>query len=920
MTDLTDLPSLEIKYEQGQPFNPFEQLLGVLPPASGHFLPKPYRDLMMSPSSPLLDMYPEKFEIDMEGYSNPWEGVVKLPFFDEERLMAALAKIPKEALTEEEINRNTLSDALLVMHDRNDKAVIKATIPGALPDLDPAMSSAVCYRDPDYDAATQVFKETNDEEVTIHRSEGFPTLSSAVEFTTDTYMAGVNVFGNPSRKESTIVRVANSVHPEKNIEKIQEEWLGKPCFVNWPYLSEAIVVGMTDGKQRIFNDGNGLQRESVETFNKQIVEERQWHINRGVDCGDIEILLFVKLFEGMQFCGNGTYKKSYAAKETTCAYKIAVRPSPSALFDPRFAEKARQKLKEVYPVDANILFCGNPHFGSIGKVVSHGEDNTVDVEIQPSPKEMFHGRAIAAAEDQQYVRAHDACRTLKMSNQLLSSITSSVFVVCNPGKADLGLGLKFTGKQLQAPGFARRKSEQDGWEYSNKTIALITEYKSKFPQLFHFLEHAVNMKAYNSSDIFRDGNDKEMIAAVMKWLDDVGVTHLKLVPCSRISLSREAIQAVERGNNAFHKKNTASAQTVKLLKGVKPSLLLKPMTQICAPRASTFSLGDRVINVREDTAVPFGLRGTIVGFHDHLVEVVLDAQVLGASNLDGVCGPLRGMRMTMTSLLNLQPKTAETKKKASGAAASAMPMRSSRNTLTKEDQKHFQERKKLAEAMVPKPSKARPAKQTQVQNPHFKDKASWAGLDPEQDIRLVPGTRGTRLVKQTTAAPDAGSLPLPNFAQPKPKAGLAAQGLAQMSLNPQGAASGAPMVMPPIPLPLGMTMLPGGVMQPGLPIQVPAPAPASGPKSEVVKVLYTKVNAAPAEEEEEEAEEEDGVNAIGETLYALVEKLNAPLAGKITGMLLEMDQEDLMLLLDSPEHLEDTVGQAVDALREAGQA
>merc|ERR1719502_1010032 len=414
MNDLTDLPDLRISFELGQPFTPFQQLLGVLPPASGHFLPKEYRKLMVSPSSPLLDMYPENFEIDMEGYSNPWEGVVKLPFFDEARLRAALAKIPPETLTDEEIHRNTLSDAMLVMHDRNDKSVIKATIPGALPDLDPAMSSAVCYRDPDYDPTTQVFKVVNDDDVAVQRSEGFPTLSSAVEFTTDTYMAGVNVFGNPSRKESTIVRVADHVHSEKHIEKITDEWLGKPCFVNWPYVSEAIVVGMTDGKQRVFNDDRGVQRESIETFNKQVVEERQWHINRGIDCGDIDILLFVKLFEGMQFCGNGTYKKSYAAKETTCAYKIAVRPSRSALFDPRFAEQAKQKLKEVYPVDTDVLFCGNPHFGSIGKVVGHGDDNTVDVEIQPSPKEMFHGRAIAAAEDQQYVRSHDACRMLKM--------------------------------------------------------------------------------------------------------------------------------------------------------------------------------------------------------------------------------------------------------------------------------------------------------------------------------------------------------------------------------------------------------------------------------------------------------------------------------------------------------------------------
>ena len=187
------------------------------------------------------------------------------------RLMEALSKIPKAALSEEEQRRNTLGEALLVVYDKNDKAVIKSTIPGALPDLNPAMSNAVYYRDPDYEPGLKVFKVTRDEDVENQKSEGFPVLNSSVQFTTNTYMAGVNVFGNPSRKESTILRVSDRVHSEKSVEKIQEDWLNKPCFVNWPYITEAIVVGMSDGKQRMYCDERGTQRESSETFNMQVV-------------------------------------------------------------------------------------------------------------------------------------------------------------------------------------------------------------------------------------------------------------------------------------------------------------------------------------------------------------------------------------------------------------------------------------------------------------------------------------------------------------------------------------------------------------------------------------------------------------------------------------------------------------------------
>lgn len=55
---------------------------------------------------------------------------------------------------------------------------------------------------------------------------------------------------------------------------------------------------------------------------------------------------------------------------------------------------------------------------------------------------------------------------------------------------------------------------------------------------------------------------------------------------------------------------------------------------------------------------------------------------------------------------------------------------------------------------------------------------------------------------------------------------------------------------------------------------------------------------------------------LGERLFPLVQRLQPELAGKITGMLLEMDNAELLLLLESPEALTDKVNEAIAVLKQ----
>uniref|UniRef100_A0A8R1E8T0 XRN_M domain-containing protein n=1 Tax=Caenorhabditis japonica TaxID=281687 RepID=A0A8R1E8T0_CAEJA len=99
---------MKIEFELSAPFQPFEQLLAVLPEASKSCLPRPLQELMSADAtkSEIYDFYPENFETDLNGKRNDWEAVVLIPFIDERRLLSAIES-KANRLSKEEIDRNT---------------------------------------------------------------------------------------------------------------------------------------------------------------------------------------------------------------------------------------------------------------------------------------------------------------------------------------------------------------------------------------------------------------------------------------------------------------------------------------------------------------------------------------------------------------------------------------------------------------------------------------------------------------------------------------------------------------------------------------------------------------------------------------------------------------------------------------------
>nr|CAB3487562.1 unnamed protein product [Digitaria exilis] len=130
-----------------------------------------------------------------------------------------------------------------------------------------------------------------------------------------------------------------------------------------------------------------------------------------------------------------------------------------------------------------------------------------------------------------------------------------------------------------------------------------------------------------------------------------------------------------------------------------------------------------------------------------------------------------------------------------------------------------------------------------------------------------------------------------------------------------------PAMMPPQMLPRGrmfrypsgrnmpeapaMPGVAGGMIQPydmgGFPVRDAALSPAAQ-----IGTLTSALANAPPEMQR---------TILGENLYPLVEQLEPNQAAKVTGMLLEMDQTEVLHLLESPEALKSKVAEAMDVLR-----
>ncbi|KAH0832839.1 exonuclease II [Lanmaoa asiatica] len=662
ISDLLGLEDMTFEFDLGKPFRPFEQLMGVLPSASMDLIPLAYRDLMHNPNSLILDFYPLEFEQDLNGKKQEWEAVVKIPFIDEDKLLRAMASL-EHRLTAEEKRRNTFGTSTKFSFSTGEPTVY----PSSLPNFFPYIYRCTCVMEPfdlpTLDGLHLVPGLCDGVFLGAEALAGFPSLDT-LPYTASLGFHGVNVHGSESRNKSMIVHIQNP-HENRKSEEIAKEMVGKRTFVGWPFLQEGRVVAISDSlfkyeevviisgrAPKIVANPHASQGLSHWKMKAERIEQ-MYSKKCGVITGGVEVLVHVQPLKGMKRLETGAFVKDYEGPDKEIEQAVQMVISQVASEDPRFLEREPPPLSEEFPDGCKIFFLGEHAYGVAAQVANTtNETLSVILAFFPSDKAendkfkaIVHNRV-----SRQYYPSFKVANMLHLSGRAVSKITSSFMVLTSDSsKNNLGLSLKFEAKSLKVIDYSRKEGRH--WEFSERTIDLIREYKEKFPEVFRVLDQNGDDMT-RASDIFTENADAR-VKEVKIWLKSKGVREFEPVTLFSDQLTKETVGEIEAYADSISKNRSTTAIKKAMVKGIPRHAVLKPAHAIYRLQNQHFALGDRVTMVQDSGGVPLSVKGVVIGLNSKSMDVVWDVPFMAGVTLGDRCSQYRGSTVQFNSCLNL---------------------------------------------------------------------------------------------------------------------------------------------------------------------------------------------------------------------------------------------------------------------------
>ncbi|KAG7299899.1 hypothetical protein JYU34_016922 [Plutella xylostella] len=649
ISDIKGFSDLKITFEKGEPFKPFEQLLAVLPSASKQLLPAPFHSLMTHEESPIVHYYPQHFETDLNGKKNDWEAVVLIPFIDEVNLLSAMAPC-YQRLTDEERRRNSHGPMMVYNWTAESRGLVPA------PDYFPPITD--CHA-----TETPVFRE--ELEVPLHLLKkgmllnverekvfpGFPTMRH-LKYRTHIKKNKVKVFDQPSRNENMIVEIIRS-EPEPSLEAVARQMLGQLIWVQWPHLTRAKVISVSNEKQRLHlaDNRNGAVdggapytvELNVGNLHKQWISERSTVIEHnmgrlGIELGDVNILVHAVNLKGYKYLIEDNTRMVLEPEWCSVSCGHALQATVDA--DQARTMHAGSRFstpQEAYPPGHTVfLLTPTQYYGQSAKVIDSESirSGRIKVLVTERQEPVPTARTVASP----YMNANHAAASCGITTALLSRITGSVFVV--PGarhslptdqlnKTNVGLNLKFNKKNMEVSGYTRRCPLTSAWLYSRRCVALVSDFARRFPELIDQLSSLTRNDVFFEQDLWPNNVGEGKLQEVQSWLKEQPHTKALKRECGSEALEasemKQLWESLEPQLQALQQKQVTLH--------VKWTLLYNPdlhSGNISPDPKADFKLYDRVVNVTSNITVPLGATGTITAVYRAATNTVRLADKLNA--------------------------------------------------------------------------------------------------------------------------------------------------------------------------------------------------------------------------------------------------------------------------------------------------
>ncbi|KAL0571703.1 exonuclease II Exo2 [Marasmius crinis-equi] len=681
ISDLKGVAEMEFEFELGKPFKPFEQLMGVLPAASKEHVPQAYWTLMTDPLSPIAHFYPTSFDLDMNGKKQDWEAIVKIPFISESELLAAMGS-REHSLTKEERSRNSFGSSTRFSYagPEAEPKEYPSSLPGFFPPLYRCLCKMETFDLPKLADLPLIAGLRDGVSLGKEALAGFSSLTTLPHSGVVIGYHHVNVHGSESRNKSVVVNISNTYENRKS-EDVARELVGSRVWINWPFLREGMVVGVSDplfryekakvaGREKVVStphSQNGLGHWRAKAQRIEDVYSKRC----GVVTGEVEVLVHVRPLKGLKRLETGAFIKDYegADKETEQALQMCVT---SASEDPRYAEKPAPPLAEEFPEGSKIFFLGEHAYGVAAQVNKTEESNRTlsvilaffpsDKAEQTKFKEIVEASNVPSSSNPggAYVPSYIAANQVNLSGRALSKITSSFMVITSDNqKHNLGLCLKYEAKSLKVIGYTRKDKEGGRhWEFSQKALALIREYIQRFPEVFQALEadsRGNGDMMVRSDDFFSAGSQSPdaKVKEVKAWLKSKGVRDFEPVSLFCDQLDKDTVSQIEKLADEYTSSRSSGAIKKAIVKGIPRQAVLKPSDAVYRLQGQKFALGDRITMIKDSGGVPLSAKGTVIGLDVKGMDVLWDVPFMSGTTLSNRCSQYRGSTVDFSTCLNL---------------------------------------------------------------------------------------------------------------------------------------------------------------------------------------------------------------------------------------------------------------------------